>query len=54
MTLPGKFISGFSGIVVDSLGYFEFFVIAAMLGIPAVLLVIYLERVMAPSRSGGD
>ncbi len=54
MTLPGKFISGFSGIVVDSLGYFEFFVLAAMLGIPAVLLVIYLERVMGPSRSGGD
>ena len=28
MTLPGKFISGFSGFVVDSLGYLEFFVIA--------------------------
>lgn len=39
MTLPGKFISGFSGWVVDSAGYPQFFVIAAALGIPAILLV---------------
>lgn len=44
MTLPGKFISGFSGMVVDSFGYFEFFVAAAMLGLPAIFLVIWLSR----------
>jgi PAT family beta-lactamase induction signal transducer AmpG len=44
MTLPGKFISGFSGLVVDHFGYFEFFVVAAMLGIPAILLVVWLSR----------
>ena len=44
MTLPGKFISGFSGLVVDNFGYFEFFVVAAMLGIPAILLVVWLSR----------
>jgi MFS transporter, PAT family, beta-lactamase induction signal transducer AmpG len=44
MTLPGKFISGFSGLVVDKLGYFEFFVVAAMLGLPAILLVVLLSR----------
>ena len=44
MTLPGKFISGFSGLVVDKFGYFEFFVVAAMLGIPAILLVVWLSR----------
>jgi MFS transporter, PAT family, beta-lactamase induction signal transducer AmpG len=44
MTLPGKFISGFSGWVVDGWGYTEFFVIAALLGIPAILLVILLMR----------
>lgn len=44
MTLPGKFISGFSGVVVDNFGYFEFFVVAAMLGIPAILLVLWLTR----------
>lgn len=44
MTLPGKFISGFSGWVVDTSGYPEFFVIAALLGIPAILLVAVLMR----------
>lgn len=42
MTLPGKFISGFSGVVVDAAGYVTFFVVAAGLGIPAILLVAYL------------
>ncbi len=44
MTLPGKFVSGFSGVVVDSFGYFEFFCIAAVIGIPAILLVLVLRR----------
>jgi PAT family beta-lactamase induction signal transducer AmpG len=44
MTLPGKFISGFSGMVVDSEGYFTFFIAAAGLGIPAILLVWVLIR----------
>lgn len=38
MTLPGKFISGFSGIVVDASSYFHFFIYAALLGIPAIML----------------
>ncbi len=42
MTLPGKFISGFSGVVVDGFGYFTFFIVAAALGLPAILLVITL------------
>lgn len=42
MTLPGKFISGFSGIVVDAEGYPYFFILVAILGIPAVLLSIYI------------
>lgn len=44
MTLPGKFISGFSGLVVENFGYLEFFVVAAALGIPAILLVLWLSR----------
>ena len=39
MTLPGKFMSGFSGFVVDSYGYFTFFLSAAVLGLPAILLI---------------
>jgi PAT family beta-lactamase induction signal transducer AmpG len=44
MTLPGKFVSGFSGVVVDGLGYMHFFVIAALLGLPAIALVMWLSR----------
>ncbi len=44
MTLPAKFIGGFSGIMVDSYGYAWFFVYASVIGIPAILLVIYLMR----------
>jgi PAT family beta-lactamase induction signal transducer AmpG len=51
MTLPGKFISGFSGLVVDNFGYFEFFVVAAMLGIPAILLVVWLARYERAQRA---
>ena len=44
MTLPGKFLSGFGGIVVDAMGYPMFFILAASLGIPAVVLVLIIMR----------
>ncbi len=44
MTLPGKFIGGFSGIVVAGFGYAEFFLVAGVMGIPAILLAIYMMR----------
>ena len=42
MTLPGKFIGGFSGVVVDDYGYTVFFTYAASVGLPAIMLVIWL------------
>lgn len=44
MTLPGKFISGFSGVIVDGFGYVSFFIYASAIGIPAILLVLYLMQ----------
>ena len=44
MTLPAKFTGGFSGIVVESQGYFFFFVYAAALGLPAIIVATYLLR----------
>lgn len=44
MTFPAKLIGGFSGVVVDSFGYFSFFVYASLLGVPAILLVIWVFR----------
>lgn len=44
MLLPAKFIGGFSGDVVDAQGYVFFFIYTAMLGIPAIMLILYLMR----------
>ena len=38
MLLPGKFFSGFSGVIVDATNYQTFFTYAALMGIPAILL----------------
>ncbi|MGD2136695.1 MAG: AmpG family muropeptide MFS transporter [Gammaproteobacteria bacterium] len=42
MTLPAKFIGGFAGMVVDTAGYANFFLYAGLLGVPAILLVLWL------------
>jgi len=44
MTLPGKFLGGFSGIVVADFGYSEFFTLSALMGIPAVILVLFMMK----------
>ena len=44
MTLPGKFFSGFSGLIVDSVDYMWFFVYAALMGIPAIYLAWKIKR----------
>jgi len=44
MTLPGKFLSGFGGLVVTSQGYATFFLIATVLGLPAIALAIWINR----------
>lgn len=44
MTLPGKLLGGPSGYIVDHSGYVFFFVYASALGIPAMVLAIYLMR----------
>lgn len=44
MTLPAQLLGGFSGIVVDSFGYYVFFIYAATVGVPAIVLVLLLMR----------
>ncbi len=44
MTLPGKTISGFSGLIVDNFGFASFFIYAAALGLPAIGLILYLSK----------
>jgi PAT family beta-lactamase induction signal transducer AmpG len=42
MTLPGKFVGGFGGVVVDTWGYVDFFLTAAAIGLPAIALALVL------------
>jgi PAT family beta-lactamase induction signal transducer AmpG len=46
--LPGKLLMGLSGYVVDAVGYPWFFVYTSALGLPALLLVVTLSRLMPP------
>jgi PAT family beta-lactamase induction signal transducer AmpG len=51
MTLPAKFLGGFSGMVVEGYGYFHFFVYAALIGIPAILLALYFVLQETPAST---
>ena len=42
--LPGKFVGGFSGFIVDAVGYAWFFAYTALIGIPGLLLLYALHR----------
>lgn len=53
MTLPGKFLSGFSGVIVDMSNYSVFFFYSALMGIPAIALCWWLWRRFGNSGSGG-
>ena len=44
MNLPSKVMGGFSGRLVDAWGYFDFFLYVAAIGIPAILIAVYLMR----------
>ncbi len=44
MTLIPKMLGGYSGAMVDTLGYSQFFIITTLLGIPVILLILFLSR----------
>lgn len=52
MLLLPKFIAGFSGVMVESLGYQGFFLLTASMGVPVILLVWWVSRQGA--RPGAD
>jgi PAT family beta-lactamase induction signal transducer AmpG len=41
-TVPAKLLAGASGVIVDSIGFFNFFLYASFMGIPAIFLSYYL------------
>ena len=42
--IPGKLLASSSGFIIDSFGYFNFFIFASLMGIPAIYLALKLQR----------
>ncbi len=51
MTLFPKLLGGYSGTIVDSIGYSSFFLMTAALGVPVLLLVYLAGRYMSSERN---
>ena len=47
MTLLPKVIGGYSGSMVDNLGYSNFFLIASLIGLPVIVLIYWIQRYAA-------
>lgn len=55
MSLPGRFVGGWSGVMVDEMGYRDFFVMTAIISLPAIVLAWYLaRRARLMERTRGD
>ena len=46
MTLMPKLIGGYSGSIVESIGYSNFFLIASLMGVPVIILLYFLNKHM--------
>jgi PAT family beta-lactamase induction signal transducer AmpG len=53
-SLPGKLLMGASGFVVDAAGYPVFFLYTSALGIPALVLLVFLIRRLPPAPLPGS
>ncbi|WDP93399.1 MAG: MFS transporter [Desulfobacter sp.] len=51
MTLIPKVFSGYSGTLVDSLGYSSFFMLTAAMGLPVLVLIVLCGRFLTPAES---
>jgi PAT family beta-lactamase induction signal transducer AmpG len=49
--LPGKFVGGLSGVMVDAFGYVKFFVATATIGVPVVILTLIVWRLATREES---
>ncbi len=52
MTLIPKSLGGYSGSMVNALGYPSFFLLTALLGLPVILLIWFARKRFAAPRSG--
>ena len=49
--LPGKFVGGLSGVMVDAFGYVKFFVATATIGVPVVILTLIVWRLATREKT---
>ena len=49
--LPGKFVGGLSGVMVDAFGYVKFFIATATIGVPVVILTLVVWRLATREKS---
>lgn len=54
MLLLPKFVGGFSGVMVDGLGYVSFFLITASMGVPVLILILLAMRYLPSTGSPED
>ena len=50
MLLFPKIVAGYSGTIVDGVGYEVFFVITALIGLPVIALILWIQRLNASGR----
>ena len=50
MTLPGQFLAGFTGLLVERIDWMWFFVSSALIGLPAIVLAFVLARIANPDH----
>ena len=51
MLLLPKFVGGFSGTWVEQMGYGPFYLLTAVLGIPALVLIVLVEKYRADKQN---
>lgn len=44
MTLLPKILGGYSGTIVETMGYEQFFLLTALMGIPVLLLILWANK----------
>lgn len=54
MLLLPKFIGGFSGVMVDNIGYVDFFLITTAIGVPVLLLILLAIRYVPAAGNQAD
>ena len=51
MTLFPKVLGGYSGAIVEGIGYESFFLVTALMGLPVLFLILWVNRLLGLQKS---